>query len=83
MVIPPGGDVDWEIELVAVIGRQARDLADGDGWSCVAGLTAGQDISERISQLRGPAAQFGLGKSFPGFAPQGPWLVTPDEFRRP
>jgi 2-keto-4-pentenoate hydratase/2-oxohepta-3-ene-1,7-dioic acid hydratase in catechol pathway len=41
----------------------------------------GQDISERISQLRGPAAQFGLGKSFPGFSPQGPWLVTLDELR--
>lgn len=83
VVIPPGGNVDWEIELVAVIGREARDIADADGWGHVAGLTAGQDISERISQLRGPAAQFGLGKSFPGFSPQGPWLVTPDEFPNP
>jgi 2-keto-4-pentenoate hydratase/2-oxohepta-3-ene-1,7-dioic acid hydratase in catechol pathway len=45
----------------------------------VAGLTVGQDLSERTVQLAGPAPQFSLGKSFPGFAPTGPWLVTPDE----
>ncbi|OBB13033.1 fumarylacetoacetate hydrolase [Mycolicibacterium setense] len=80
VIIPAGGNVDWEAELVVVIGREASRVAETDGWSYVAGLTAGQDISERISQLRGPAAQFGLGKSFSGFSPQGPWLVTPDEF---
>ncbi|MBE1549616.1 2-keto-4-pentenoate hydratase/2-oxohepta-3-ene-1,7-dioic acid hydratase in catechol pathway [Mycobacterium sp. OAS707] len=81
VVIPTGGNVDWEVELVAVIGRQATRVDVAQAWSHVAGLTVGQDISERISQLRGPAAQFGLGKSFPGFSPQGPWLVTLDEFR--
>jgi 2-keto-4-pentenoate hydratase/2-oxohepta-3-ene-1,7-dioic acid hydratase in catechol pathway len=79
--IPAGGNVDWEVELVAVIGRRATRVDEATAWSHVAGLTVGQDISERISQLRGPAAQFGLGKSFPGFSPQGPWLVTLDEFR--
>jgi 2-keto-4-pentenoate hydratase/2-oxohepta-3-ene-1,7-dioic acid hydratase in catechol pathway len=49
----------------------------------VAGLTVGQDLSERVSQLAGPAPQFGLGKSFAGFGPVGPWLVTPDEFENP
>ncbi len=44
----------------------------------MAGLTVGQDLSERVTQMRGPAPQFGLGKSHPGFTPQGPWLVTPD-----
>ncbi|TCN52319.1 2-keto-4-pentenoate hydratase/2-oxohepta-3-ene-1,7-dioic acid hydratase in catechol pathway [Rhodococcus sp. SMB37] len=81
--IPAGGNVDWEVELVVVIGRDAHRVSASDAWSYVAGLTVGQDISERISQLRGPAAQFGLGKSFPGFSPQGPWLVTPDEFADP
>ncbi len=83
VVIPRGGNVDWEAELVVVIGRAASRVDEASGWSYVAGLTAGQDISERISQLRGPAAQFGLGKSFAGFSPQGPWLVTPDEFDNP
>ncbi|MEU5840854.1 fumarylacetoacetate hydrolase family protein [Rhodococcus sp. NPDC047139] len=83
VTIPPGGNVDWEIELVAVIGREAHGVDAAGAWSYVAGLTAGQDISERVAQLRGPAPQFGLAKSYPGFAPQGPWLVTPDEFADP
>lgn len=76
--LPPGGSTDWEVELVAIVGRTASDLADGTGWDTIAGLAVGQDLSERVSQLRGPAAQFGLGKSFRGFAPIGPWLVTPE-----
>ena len=83
VVLPPGGHVDWEVELVAVIGRRAENVAAADAWSHVAGLTAGQDISERITQLAGPAPQFSLGKSFPGFAPIGPWVVTVDEFDDP
>ncbi|REE73529.1 2-keto-4-pentenoate hydratase/2-oxohepta-3-ene-1,7-dioic acid hydratase in catechol pathway [Rhodococcus wratislaviensis] len=83
VVIPAGGNVDWEIELVAVIGRETSGIDEADAWSHVAGLTAGQDISERITQTRGPAPQFGLGKSYAGFSPQGPWLVTPDEFTNP
>ncbi|NUP77935.1 MAG: fumarylacetoacetate hydrolase family protein [Nonomuraea sp.] len=78
--LPEGGHTDWEVELVAVIGRYAKDVPERDGWSHVAGLAVGQDISERVVQLAGPAPQFSLGKSFPGFAPIGPWLVTPDEF---
>ena len=80
VIIPAEGNVDWEVELVAVIGRETSRIAVASAWSSVAGLTVGQDISERASQLRGPAAQFGLGKSFPGFSPQGPWLVTLDQF---
>ena len=83
VVIPAGGNVDWEIELVAVIGRETTNIDEAGAWAHVAGLTAGQDISERITQTRGPAPQFGLGKSFAGFSPQGPWLVTPDEFTDP
>ncbi|GAA4641444.1 fumarylacetoacetate hydrolase family protein [Gordonia humi] len=83
VTIPTDGNVDWEAELVVVIGRTAHRISEANAWSHVAGLTVGQDVSERISQLRGPGAQFGLGKSFPGFSPQGPWLVTPDEFSDP
>jgi 2-keto-4-pentenoate hydratase/2-oxohepta-3-ene-1,7-dioic acid hydratase in catechol pathway len=78
-IVLAGPTVDWEVELVAVIGERARNVAVEDGWSHIAGLTLGQDISERTVQLAGPAPQFSLGKSFPGFSPTGPWLVTPDE----
>ena len=76
----PSEFVDWEVELVVVIGAHAYEVAEGAGWSYVAGLTVGQDLSERIVQTRPPAPQFSLGKSFPGFGPTGPWIVTPDEF---
>ncbi|MFD9003700.1 fumarylacetoacetate hydrolase family protein [Streptomyces sp. NPDC059582] len=79
----PSDLVDWEVELVAVIGREAYRIAASDAWQHVAGLTLGQDLSERGIQLQGPAPQFSLGKSFPGFSPTGPVLVTPDEFDAP
>jgi 2-keto-4-pentenoate hydratase/2-oxohepta-3-ene-1,7-dioic acid hydratase in catechol pathway len=78
-VVLPSGFVDWEVELVLVVGRKAYEVAEGDGWSHVAGVTIGQDLSERVVQLRPPAPQFSLGKSFPGFGPTGPWVVTTDE----
>lgn len=83
VVLPEGGNTDWEVELVAVIGKEASNVSAAEAWDYVAGLSIGQDLSERVSQLRGPAPQFGLGKSFPGFAPVGPWLVTPDSFGNP
>ena len=52
-------------------------------WDYVAGLSVGQDISERILQMATTPPQFSLGKSYPGFGPVGPWLVTPDEFDNP
>ncbi|MDX2937670.1 fumarylacetoacetate hydrolase family protein [Streptomyces ipomoeae] len=83
-IVMPEGDVDWEVELVAVIGRRAVKVSQSEAWDYVAGLTVGQDLSERRSQVRPPAPQqFSLAKSFPGFAPLGPALVTPDELPDP
>ncbi len=79
VTLPPGGHTDWEVELVAVMGATAHHIDEADAWDHIAGVTAGQDLSERVIQLAGPAPQFGLGKSYPGFSPMGPWLVTPDE----
>ncbi|MFF3964087.1 fumarylacetoacetate hydrolase family protein [Streptomyces griseorubiginosus] len=79
----PHGKVDWEVELVAVIGQDTYRVSEDRAWEAVAGLTVGQDLSERVTQLRGKPAQFSLGKSFPGFGPTGPVLVTPDEFDDP
>ena len=67
----PQGSVDWEVELVVVIGRPAR-LVDREGaWEHVAGVAVGQDISERDLQMIGTAPQFSLAKSFPCFGPMG------------
>jgi 2-keto-4-pentenoate hydratase/2-oxohepta-3-ene-1,7-dioic acid hydratase in catechol pathway len=79
----PEGKVDWEVELVAVIGRHTYQLSQADAWRYVAGLTVGQDLSERALQMIGPVPQFSLAKSYPGFTPMGPWLVTPDELADP
>lgn len=78
----PGNRVDWEVELVAVIGRDADRVSEADGWSHVAGLTVGQDISDRYLQ-QAAGAQFSLGKSHRGFGPMGPWVVTLDELDDP
>ena len=75
------GNVDWEVELVAVIAGGGRDIPAERGWDHVAGLTIGQDLSDRTTQFAAPPAQFGLGKSYPGFSPVGPALVTVDELR--
>lgn len=75
----PSDRVDWEVELVVLVGRTAERVPEEKAWSYVAGLMVGQDLSERTVQLAGPVPQFSLGKSFPGFGPTGPWLVTPDE----
>jgi 2,4-diketo-3-deoxy-L-fuconate hydrolase len=83
VVLPPDGHTDWEVELVVVIGDRAHRVAEEDAWSHVAGLTVGQDLSERRVQTAGPVPQFSLGKSFPGFAPVGPWVVSVDEFADP
>jgi 2-keto-4-pentenoate hydratase/2-oxohepta-3-ene-1,7-dioic acid hydratase in catechol pathway len=74
-----GDRVDWEAELVAVIGRGGRDIPESQAWLHVAGLTVGQDLSDRTIQFWGDPPQFSLGKSGAGFAPLGPWVVTVDE----
>jgi 2-keto-4-pentenoate hydratase/2-oxohepta-3-ene-1,7-dioic acid hydratase in catechol pathway len=79
-VLLPQGKVDWEIELVAVIGSGGRNIARAAAWGAVAGLTIGQDLSERVLQSAGKPPQFSLGKSYAGFGPTGPIAVTPDEF---
>ena len=82
-IVLPSSTVDWEVELVVAIGKRAERVARETAWDHVAGLTAGQDLSERTSQLEGSKPQFSLAKSYAGFGPIGPVLVTPDEFADP
>ncbi len=77
-----GPSVDWEVELVVVISRTTDRVTTSDAWSHVAGVTIGQDISDRHLQFAA-GAQFSLGKSRRGYGPIGPWVVTPDELNNP
>ena len=80
--IPVGETCDWEVELVVVIGRRAERVSRATAWDYVAGLTIGQDVSDRTMQYAA-AGQFSLGKSHRGFGPIGPCVVTLDELGDP
>jgi 2-keto-4-pentenoate hydratase/2-oxohepta-3-ene-1,7-dioic acid hydratase in catechol pathway len=71
--------VDYEAELVAVVGRAGRHIPRETALEHVAGYCCGNDVSARDWQAGKPAGQWLLGKSFDGFAPFGPELVTADE----
>lgn len=81
-VIAPAGrhEIDYEAEVVIVFGRQCKHATLDDAWSYLAGVTAGQDISDRGEQFRPPIKQFTIAKSYDTFGPTGPFMVTPDEF---
>jgi 2,4-diketo-3-deoxy-L-fuconate hydrolase len=75
--------VDWEVEQVVVIGREADGVDASRAWDHVAGLCAGQDVSDRKLQFSDKPPQFSLGKSATAFGPIGPALVSLDEFADP
>ena len=79
--VPRGSTrTDWEVELGVVIGRRASYLESTDeSLDHVAGFVVVDDLSEREFQLEASGGQWSKGKCSPGFAPTGPWLVTPDE----
>ena len=70
--------VDYEAELVVVIGLSGKDISKDQAWNHVAGLCVGQDISDRPAQFASTPPMFNLGKSFDTFGPVGPALVSPD-----
>lgn len=82
-VVLYGPTTDWEAELVVVIGTRARDIAAADAWRAVAGLTCGQDISERTTQFASKPPHFDLGKSYDTYGPIGPAVVSLDQFADP
>jgi 2-keto-4-pentenoate hydratase/2-oxohepta-3-ene-1,7-dioic acid hydratase in catechol pathway len=82
-VVLDSGFVDYEAELVVVIGRRARAVAAARALDVVAGFCAGQDISDRKLQFSDKPPQFSLGKSLDGFGPIGPAVVSLDGFRDP
>jgi len=76
-------EVDYEAELVVVIGRGGRDIAKDKAMEHVAGYCPGHDVSARDWQLRKPGKQWLLGKTFDTFAPFGPAMTTADEVPDP
>ncbi|MBL0421922.1 fumarylacetoacetate hydrolase family protein [Ramlibacter sp. AW1] len=81
--LPEGSEeTDWEVELGFVIGTQARHVPRDRALAHVAGYCLANDVSERNWQAR-RGGQWGKGKSFDGFGPVGPWLVTADEVPDP
>jgi 2,4-didehydro-3-deoxy-L-rhamnonate hydrolase len=81
IVLPPGRDkVDYEAEIVVVIGRKCTAVQAEQAWDHIAGITAGQDVSDRGEQFRPPVKQFTMAKSYDSFGPIGPVMCTPDEF---
>lgn len=84
IVVPPDrAQVDYEAELVIVFGRTCSKATAADAWSYLAGVTAGQDISDRGEQFRPPVKQFTIAKTYDTFGPIGPYLVTVDELANP
>ncbi|MCM3697997.1 fumarylacetoacetate hydrolase family protein [Paenibacillus macerans] len=78
IVLPQSAQqVDYEAELVIVIGKEARNVSEEDALSYVYGYSAGNDVSARDLQLK--TSQWLLGKTLDSFAPIGPYLVTGDE----
>jgi 2-keto-4-pentenoate hydratase/2-oxohepta-3-ene-1,7-dioic acid hydratase in catechol pathway len=76
--------VDYEAELVIVIGKRGKHIPnDPSAFDYVGGYTCGHDVSARDWQFRGEEKQWSIGKTFDTFAPTGPVLVTPDELTDP
>ncbi|CAJ0687265.1 fumarylacetoacetate hydrolase family protein [Ralstonia mannitolilytica] len=83
VMLPRGSEkTDWEVELGVVIGKTARDVAQGDALSHVAGYCVVNDVSEREFQLE-RGGTWDKGKGCDTFCPVGPWLVTRDEVPDP
>ncbi|MGF1529847.1 MAG: fumarylacetoacetate hydrolase family protein [Puniceicoccaceae bacterium] len=75
--------VDFEVELVAVIGERCRDVSRSDALSKVLGYTIANDVSARNWQSSRGGGQFCRAKSFDTFCPVGPWIVTGDAISDP
>ena len=80
IVVPAGRSmVDYEAEIVVAVGRRCSRLDPDEVWDHLAGVTCGQDVSDREEQFRPPVNQFTVAKSYDTFGPIGPVLVTVDE----
>lgn len=78
IVLPQSsGKIDWEVELAIIIAKQGKRIRKKESWDYIAGFTIMNDVSGREAQFSD--SQWFRGKSFDGFAPVGPFIITPDE----
>jgi 2-keto-4-pentenoate hydratase/2-oxohepta-3-ene-1,7-dioic acid hydratase in catechol pathway len=70
---------DYEVELVMVMGKEAKNVSEADALSYVAGYCTGNDFTARDLQLETPSKQWMIGKTPDQFAPLGPYMVTADQ----
>jgi 2-keto-4-pentenoate hydratase/2-oxohepta-3-ene-1,7-dioic acid hydratase in catechol pathway len=78
-----GTGLDYECELVVVIGRRCSDVSEADALNYVLGYSVGNDVSHRDWQIKHGGSQWSLGKAFDGWAPFGPAIVTGDVIKDP
>jgi len=71
------GQIDWEVELAIIIAKEGKRIPKTNALDYIAGFTVMNDVSGREAQFSD--SQWFRGKSFDGFAPVGPFIVTPDE----
>ena len=81
LIAKDGPYVDYEVELVAVIGKGGKHISASEAPAHIFGYCVGNDVTERFWQHRTP--QWSLGKSFDTHAPIGPWITTADEVSDP
>ena len=75
--------VDFEAELVVIIGKSCRFVSEQDAGDHIFGYTIGNDVPARDWQKGRPGGQWLLGKTFDTFAPVGPHIVSADELGEP
>jgi len=82
IIASEGRDVDYEVEMVAVVGKTGRNIPVERAAEYVFGFCVGNDVTERAWQ-RNSGGQWSLGKSFDTHAPIGPWITTADDVPDP
>lgn len=78
-----GTGLDYEVELVAVIGKKCADVSEAKALDHVLGYAVGNDVSHRDWQLKWGGSQWSLGKGFDGWAPWGPGIVSSSLIKDP
>lgn len=78
-----GQGLDYECELVIVIGKRCADVSEADALDHILGFSVGNDVSHRDWQIKHGGGQWSLGKGFDGWAPYGPGIVTGNLIKDP